>query len=168
MARNQRSPVPRVPWHRLCVRLNFYPAASLMQLETPSTKPESTHTHSLTLGPQPSLSRRMSATNTTTVYLTGQTVPSDYALYRSPARAEDGDASVPEPELDLQSALGPTANPPDWQDQWRRVPSYRPRRNQAGPERDTGRTAMEARIIHFFFGGAYWANTTTDPEQRIG
>ncbi|KAM5358685.1 hypothetical protein ACJZ2D_015076 [Fusarium nematophilum] len=93
----------------------------------------------------------MSAT-TITEHLTRQTVPGDYALYHSPARDEDDD-EAPAPEPGLQSVLGSPANPPGWQDQWRRVPSYRPRQNQVGPERDTGRTAMEARVIHFFFGG---------------
>ncbi|KXL44602.1 hypothetical protein M433DRAFT_108994 [Acidomyces richmondensis BFW] len=73
----------------------------------------------------------------------------DYDLHHSQPSDHEATAA---PALDFHSAP-PSSNPPGWEDRWRRVPAYRPMRNQLDDQRDVYQSQTEHNFIRIMFGG---------------
>lgn len=75
----------------------------------------------------------------------------DYELHHS--QPEDDQArSAPPPNEQEELA---TPNPPGWETEWRRIPSYRPMQNLLNEQRDTTLNGIERSFMRVMFGGVY-------------
>ncbi|KAL1582225.1 hypothetical protein WHR41_09074 [Cladosporium halotolerans] len=71
----------------------------------------------------------------------------DYELHHS---QPENPISAPAPNE--QKPLSEN-NPPGWEDQWRRVPAYRPAQNQLDEQRTTYTSEVERNFVRVMFGG---------------
>lgn len=72
----------------------------------------------------------------------------DYDLHHSqPSSPAPAPAPSPHP---VEYSV---ANPPGWEDQWRRVPAYRPIQSQVDEQRNTYNNAIEQNFVRVMFGG---------------
>ena len=71
----------------------------------------------------------------------------DYELHHS-----QPENPVPAPAPNEQKTLSHN-NPPGWEDQWRRVPAYRPAQNQLDEQRTTYTSEVERNFVRVMFGG---------------
>jgi len=74
----------------------------------------------------------------------------DYELHHSQPSDEE---AAPAPAPDAHPAPADTVNPPDWQDQYRRVPPYRPTQDQYDESRTTANNGIEHNFIRVMFTG---------------
>lgn len=100
----------------------------------------------------------MSATTTANarILATGNYL-ADYDLHHSQPSAED---ASPAPAPNEHSEPSTNNNPSGWEDQWRRVPAYRPAQNQLDEQRTTYTSEIERNFVRVMFGGEYRSGCT--------
>jgi hypothetical protein len=76
----------------------------------------------------------------------------DYDLHHSQPSANE---ASPAPAPNAHPAPS-TNNPADWEDQWRRVPAYRPAVNQVDEQRNTYTSEVERNFVRVMFGGEFY------------
>jgi hypothetical protein len=96
----------------------------------------------------------MSVTTTSNARLTtARHILQDYNLHHSNLQPSDEEAA-PAPPLDKAPASD-ASNPPGWEDRWRRVPEFRPLRNQLDEMHDSYTNPIEHNFIRTMFGGEF-------------
>ncbi|EMC99526.1 hypothetical protein BAUCODRAFT_63267 [Baudoinia panamericana UAMH 10762] len=92
-----------------------------------------------------------------------------HALEVSHDQPSDSEAvSAPPPNAQSPFAQAEAVNPPGWEDRWRRVPSYRPIRNQLDDQRNVYTNAVEQNFIRVMFGGVYMQSTLAQIWRATG
>jgi hypothetical protein len=77
----------------------------------------------------------------------------DYDLHHSqPSPSEASPAPAPNTNNPPPSA---TNNPANWEDQWRRVPAYRPAVDGRNEQHDTYTSEIERNFVRVMFGGEF-------------
>lgn len=67
--------------------------------------------------------------------------------------SDEQSAPAPAPDAHPPAVDAPANDPPGWQDQWRRVPAYRPVNHQLDEQRNTFTNEIEHNFIRVMFGG---------------
>ena len=104
-------------------------------------------------GNQKTINSTMSVTTTANARIATVThLLADYELEHGQPTEEES-APAPPPNAQSPPLDGQVSNPADWQDQWRRVPAYRPVRHQLDEQRDTYANEIEHNFIRVMLGG---------------
>ncbi|KAK3677157.1 hypothetical protein LTR78_002695 [Recurvomyces mirabilis] len=81
---------------------------------------------------------------------------------------DDRAARAPPPDAHPLPANAPSSNPAGWEDQWRRVPAYRPMNNQLDDQREVYSNEIEHNFIRVMFGGVWMMSTASHLWRATG
>ncbi|TKA69892.1 hypothetical protein B0A55_07523 [Friedmanniomyces simplex] len=91
----------------------------------------------------------------------------DYELHHSQPSEAEG-APAPAPNTHPLPPNTPTSNPAGWEDQWRRVPAYRPANNQLDDQREVYQNEIEHTFVRVMFGGVNMMSTASHLWRATG